>query len=156
MTQDPHRFIKVEQYLGDLPTWDSLQAAVSHSWDAPSHTLSLGFVASGNPCTMLVTFLRRDIFRVRFNPAKKTAGDYTAHNSRSVVMDTADELRTTLMQDQPFTVQTQEDAGSITLVTAADGSPASPPGPTMKLVARSTKPRGGASREREAWPWHFC
>jgi alpha-glucosidase len=132
MTQDPHRFLNVEQYFGDLPTWDTLQTVVTHSWDAPSHTLSLGFVAAGNPCTMLVALLRKDIFRVRFNPAKATAADYTTHNSRSVVMDTAEELRTALTQDQPFTVQTQEEAGSITLTVSADGSAL----PTMKLVAR--------------------
>ncbi|MBD1939369.1 TIM-barrel domain-containing protein [Microcoleus sp. FACHB-68] len=106
-----YRFVKVEEYFADYKKWHKLEKAVSASFDQENKTLIIEFDnidgEAGKRCSMLLQFLQKDIFRVRFNPLK-TADDYTSKNTRSVVQDTFEDLRTILESQEPFFIEKNE------------------------------------------------
>jgi alpha-glucosidase len=130
MDQNPYEFVKVEEFFSGLQQREPLTAATGHAWDASNRTVTVTFTRRGGlTCAVLVTVVQRDAFRVRFNPAFRDAAEYSPQNTRSVVMDTLDELTDRLMAADPFTVSAQESAGAMTLVTSASGG-----SPFMRIV----------------------
>ncbi|HEX6527694.1 MAG TPA: TIM-barrel domain-containing protein [Streptosporangiaceae bacterium] len=125
MSQNPYQFLKVDDFFSGFHQWESLAEATGHSYDPASHTLAVTFTRGGGvPCALLLSVVHRDAFRVRFNPARREAADYPSGNSRSIVMDTMDELVGHLHASDPFRIDVQEGDGHIALVTSsADGSP---------------------------------
>jgi alpha-glucosidase len=123
LAQAPYRFLKVEEYFGDLSSWTAVSAVGSRSYDATARELTLHLPTPTGSCVLLLTLLQKHTFRVRFNPGKAGAGDYPPQNSRSVVMDTYDELRTVLTAGDQYGVDVAETASGITLTTSAGGDP---------------------------------
>lgn len=128
-SRDAYRFIKVEQYFERYKEWVRLESVVDHAFDASSDTLTLNFIKSdGKPCAMLIQFPRKDAFRVRFNPGK-TAADYPAGNTRSVVQDTFDALKRLIRSTDNFQIVTQDSGDRIELTTRGEDQ-----SPEMKVV----------------------
>lgn len=125
MSQNPYQFVKVDDFFSGFQQWEALTSATGHSYDPESRTLAVTFIRGGGaPCVLLLTVVQRDVFRVRFNPARRQAADYTPQNTRSVVMDTLGELAEVLQASEPFGLDAHEGDGNIALVTSAmDGSP---------------------------------
>ncbi len=125
MAQHPYQFMRVEDFFATFEGWESLTTATGHTWDAATNTVTLTFTSAANtPLVALLTLVQRDTLRVRFNPTAVAPTDYSPANSRSIVMDTLDDLAATLQTSDPFAVNASDDAGSITLVTAGpDGAP---------------------------------
>lgn len=72
-----YKFLKVEEYFGRYQEWDQLGSVKGYSFDG-QYTLSLTFdKAGGGECVMLIEVSQNDVLRVRFNPAKSSAGDYS-------------------------------------------------------------------------------
>ena len=124
-----YRFVKVEEFFADYKKWHKIEKAVSASFNEEKKTLTIEFdnipgVEKGR-CSMLLQFLRKDIFRVRFNPFKtsdESASDgsdsYTFQNTRSVVRNTFEELRNDLEKKEQFwIIKSEKDEESIELVT---------------------------------------
>ncbi len=122
MSSSTYRFVRVEKYFKDYQSWEKLDAASSYSFDAAAKTLALLFSRpGGGSCALLVQFLQPDTFRVRFNPAKSAASDYTPQNTRTVVMDTFRELREKL-GDFPVTM-TEQGSGAAKVLRLTTASP---------------------------------
>jgi alpha-glucosidase len=84
--------MKVEDYFSNYRSWHALGRVTAYEFDA-KRTLALTFQSDdGRDCVMLVQFLQKDIMRVCFNPSKSAPSDYTPQNTRSIVMDTIDDL----------------------------------------------------------------
>lgn len=130
MSLSPYQFMRVDEVFAGFQQWETLTAATEHTYDSSSRTVTVAFNRSdGSPCALLLTVVQKDTFRVRFNPGFRSSDDYSPQNSRSVVMNTLDELAATLIQAEPFTLDTHEDNDSITLVTSGSGDL-----PFMKVV----------------------
>ncbi|OYQ67791.1 alpha-glucosidase [Pseudanabaena sp. SR411] len=126
----PYKFIKVEDYFRDYQKWEKLEKVTSHSFDQTQEILSLNFTkADGNVCTAVIQFIQKDTFRLRFNPSKNSLQEYTTQNTRSVVMDSFEELKTVLETEDDFTVGIQEKSGQIELITKG-----SVDHPSLKMV----------------------
>jgi alpha-glucosidase len=125
MIPSRYQFLRVEEFFTGVQHWETLTAATGHTYDQPSRTVTVTFTRSdGSSCVLLLIVVQRDTFRVRFNPGLSTGDDYSPQNSRSIVMDTLDQLTGSLLRAEPFTLEAREDTGSITLVTfTPDGSP---------------------------------
>jgi alpha-glucosidase len=89
----PYRFIRVEEYFDSYQSWERLERVHSHSYLEDKQTLVLNFETASGSAAMLIQFLRPDILRLRFNPGKSKFEDYTEQNSRSIVMDTFEQLK---------------------------------------------------------------
>lgn len=99
------RFQKVEDFYSGYRSWPRITDLESWSFDKQSKTLSLELCKSDQgTCGALIQFLQANTLRLRFNPGKDPEA-FTRQNSRSVVMDTAEELRIILERDNPFTVE---------------------------------------------------
>jgi alpha-glucosidase len=133
MTLSPYQFLRVDEFFAGVQQWETLTTTMAHTYDQPSRTVTVTFTRSdGSPCALLLTVVQRDTFRVRFNPGFRSSGDYSSQNSRSIVMNTLDELTESLLSAEPFVLNAHEDTDSITLVTStSDGSP------FMKVVVNS-------------------
>jgi alpha-glucosidase len=120
--QSSYKFVKVEDYFANYKSWQKLDKVASHVFDAETKTLALEFEKSDRDyCTMLIQFVQNDTFRVRFNP-KKAQENYASENTRTVVMDTFDELQRTLEQKEKFEIEinaTQEPYG-VELITKSE------------------------------------
>ncbi|MFN9901390.1 MAG: hypothetical protein ACK55Z_21935, partial [bacterium] len=117
---DAYRFIKVEDYFAKFRKWERLNEVQSHSFDPNRQLLTLDFVkADGKKCFLLLQFFQKDTFRVRFHPGYESPDQYPTENSRAVVMDQAEELRTVLRKDEGFEVLVEEDNEKIVLKTQA-------------------------------------
>lgn len=117
-----YRFVKVEEYFADYKKWQKLESSVSAFFDSTSQILTIEFDnidGQAGKCAMLLQFVQKNIFRLRFNP-KKTAGSYTSKNTASVVQDNFEDLRTVLREEEPFSVESKEDEYGIELVTKYD------------------------------------
>jgi alpha-glucosidase len=98
---DAYRFIKVEDYFSRYKEWERLAKVTSHSWDQKNESLSLNFTkADGKNCCLLIQFIQKDAFRVRFNPSYESGEQYTPQNTRAVVMDTFEDLRKFLKEGE--------------------------------------------------------
>lgn len=108
---NPYRFITVEEYFADYKNWQKLDKVASHFYDADTKTLALNFdKGDGSTCAMLLHFVLKDAFRVRFNP-KKVEQDYSDRNTASVALETFDDLRLALESEEPFQVEVKEETG---------------------------------------------
>jgi alpha-glucosidase len=137
MSQNPYQFLKVDDFFSGFQQWEALAAATGHSYDPASRTVAVTFTRSdGAPCALLLTVVQRDVFRVRFSPARRQAADYPAQNTRSVVMDTLDELAEVLRASDPFGLDVSDGDGSIALVTSTPDNE-----PFMRVVV-TDKPFG--------------
>lgn len=116
---DAYRFVKVENYFADYRKWEQLKKVQSHSFDSSRQLLTLNFVkGDGKNCSLLLQFFQKDTFRVRFHPGYEFADQYPTENTRSVVMDHAEDLRTVLRIDESFEVKVvEEDNEKIVLKT---------------------------------------
>jgi hypothetical protein len=104
-SNDAYRFLKVEDYFVNHLMWSKLSEVISHSYDANKDLLSLGFQqANGKDCFLLIQFIQKDTFRVRFNPAFTSVEQYPSANSRAVVMDEIDDLQRSLRAEEMFIV----------------------------------------------------
>ncbi|MEH2179893.1 TIM-barrel domain-containing protein [Nostoc sp.] len=123
-----YRFVTVEEFFADYKKWHKIEKAVSVSFNEENKTLTIGFDnidgEVGKRCFMLLEFLRKDIFRVRFNPFKtsdRLASDrsdsYTFQNTRSVVQDTSEDLRKVLDKQEEFWIKSNQTDSYIELVT---------------------------------------
>lgn len=149
MNQDPFRYVKVEDFFAGYQSWHTLGEVVSHKYDPDRQILSVELAggASGT-CWLLVRILAKDIFRLHFNPGATVAEAYSEHNSRAVVMDTYDELRTTLAQADPYTVSVQDTPASTALTTNAGGVPVMTLTATYQPFGLSVSRPGGGSEFR--------
>jgi alpha-glucosidase len=90
--QVAYRFVKVEDYFSNYRSWNTLGRVIAYEFDS-SRTLALTFQRNDEKnCVMLIQFLQKDIMRIRFNPSKGAPNDYASHNTRSIVLDTVDDL----------------------------------------------------------------
>lgn len=106
-----HRFITVEEYFADYKNWQKLDKVSSHFYDADTKTLTLNFdKGDGTACSMLLHFVLKDAFRVRFNP-NKVQRDYSDCNTASVALETFDDLRLALESEEPFQIEIKEETG---------------------------------------------
>jgi alpha-glucosidase len=105
-SQAVYKFVKVEDFFANYKTWQKLEKVNSHEFNATTKTLTLEFAKpDGDFCVMMIQFVQKDTFRVRFNPGKSSAPQYSAANSSAVYMSKFDDLRTALETDEPFDVE---------------------------------------------------
>lgn len=129
---DAYKFLKVEDYFFRYKEWEKLENVTSHSFDQKNEYLSLNFTkADGKNCCLLIQFIQKDTFRVRFNPSYEFSEQYTAANTRAVVMDTFEELRTVLKTNENFSVAMQESGQQIELITQDSDDH-----PSLKMVVK--------------------
>ena len=129
---DAYKFLKVEDFFSHYKEWEKLEKVTSHSFDQNSECLSLNFTkADGKSCCLLIQFIQKDTFRVRFNPSYESGEQYPTENTRSVVMDSIEELRTVLKAAENFQVSIQESNEQIELKTQGSGLH-----PSLRMVAR--------------------
>lgn len=92
-TEGYFHFQKVEDYFTDQSGWDRVARMKSYDWDSGAQTLTLNLeTEAGRSCVMLVQIVTGSILRVRFHPDNQSFGDYSATNTRTVVLDTFQEL----------------------------------------------------------------
>ncbi len=105
------QFMKVEDYFSDQSGWDKIARMESYDWDADSQTLLLNLeTEAGNSCAMLLQIVTGSVFRVRFHPEKANAESYTKSNTRTIVLDTFQELAQKNKTDQ-FSAEVTETTG---------------------------------------------
>lgn len=112
-----YKFLKVEEYFERYKEWDRLGAVESHFFDGDKKTLSLNFKkVDGSNCVMSIECVQNDTFRVRFNPTKSTADQYSdvSHLLDKHDFDLSDEE---LAQNFIFDVDCKEANGQIVLTT---------------------------------------
>ncbi|NJR64260.1 MAG: hypothetical protein HC772_01300 [Leptolyngbyaceae cyanobacterium CRU_2_3] len=106
--QSAYKFITVEEYFDDYKNWQKLDKVSSYTYNADTKTLALNFnKQDGSTCAMLLQFVLKDAFRVRFNPGK-VEQDYVSHNTASVALDTFEDLRLALESEEPFQIDVKE------------------------------------------------
>ncbi|MGB3636814.1 MAG: TIM-barrel domain-containing protein, partial [Rivularia sp. (in: cyanobacteria)] len=115
-----YRFVKVEEYFADYKKWQKLERVVAPArFDSENKTLIIEFDningKSAQSCTMLLQLVQKNIFRVRFNPDPETY--YCPKNIPSVVHSELKHLRTTLEEQEPFSVSKEDLEDRIELVT---------------------------------------
>lgn len=87
------KFVKVEDFFKESIEWEKLTGVISPDYDDKLKVLSLKFENSTNDnCLLVIQFPRKDAFRFRFNPGKASAEEYSNQNTRSIVMDSFDDL----------------------------------------------------------------
>ena len=119
-SKEAYRFLKVEQYFERYKEWEQLGAVVSHQFDESSHALSLNFKReSGNGCSILIQFPKKDTFRLRFNP-NKTADQYVTNNTRSIIQNHFYHLKDYLSGKESFSISSKESASNIVLITSGE------------------------------------
>lgn len=91
--KDDFKFVKVEDFFNESKEWTRLTTVISPYYDEKLKLLSLNFENdTKDNCLLVIHFPRKDSFRFRFNPSKTNNEDYSNHNTRSIVMDSFDEL----------------------------------------------------------------
>ena len=87
------KFIKVEDFFNQSKEWTKLTRVISPDYDDKLKVLFLNFQNDTNDnCLLVIHFPKKDTFRFRFNPSKANTEDYSNSNTRSIVMDSFDEL----------------------------------------------------------------
>ncbi len=105
-----YRFVKVEEFFGTYRSWPYVTDMKSWKLDPASQTVSLDLGNSdGSSSGALLQFLQPNMVRFRFCP-HKDAAEFTALNTRSVVMDKVEDLRIALAESLPFTVEAAADS----------------------------------------------
>ncbi|CAG8599065.1 19266_t:CDS:2, partial [Racocetra fulgida] len=96
MADPVYSFEKVEDFFSHYESWTKLGNVLSHNYDPNIRTLTLiieGGYPQGQSCCLLIQLLGYSVFRVRFDPSKRSADEYITNNSRAVVMDTWADLQ---------------------------------------------------------------
>lgn len=131
---DAYRFIKVEDYFSRYKEWEKLEKVTSHSFDPNRERLSLNFTkADGKNCCLLIQFIQKDTFRVRFNPSYESGEQYPTQNTRSVVMDSVEELRELLREGENkfnVNIDTENTEGIVLRTQGTDDHP------SLKMVIK--------------------
>lgn len=84
---NPYKFIAVEEYFADYKTWHKLDKVASHVYNADTKTLALNFDrGDGSACSMLLHFVLKDAFRIRFNPTTKTRSAQPIESTQSLLL----------------------------------------------------------------------
>lgn len=114
-----YKFWKVEDFFNgfvnvvdnstpDSPIFDGLSLAKSSTQSvikdvciSPSDSLTLQIVLA-DESLLLIEAIRYDTVRIRWGPGKKQQTEYSNHLSRSIVMNTLDELRQQIAQDEGY------------------------------------------------------
>jgi alpha-glucosidase len=87
-----YKFVKVEDYFSNYRSWHTLGRVIAYEFDS-RRTLALTFQRhDGENCVMLIQLLQKDIMRICFNPSKDKPSDYAPENTRSIALDTIDDL----------------------------------------------------------------
>ncbi|CAG8758033.1 12573_t:CDS:2 [Gigaspora margarita] len=96
MADPVYSFEKVEDFFTGYKSWTKLGNVLNHSYDPDIRTLTLiienGY-PQGQPCCLLIQLLGYNVFRVRFDPSKRSSNEYITNNTRAVVMDTWADLQ---------------------------------------------------------------
>lgn len=93
ITKDYFRFEKVDEFFHDTLSWHTIKKMDSYSWDKANMILSLHLISDDNSkSTMLIQPATGSTFRVRFHPEKTSSNDYPTANTRTVVLDSYQEL----------------------------------------------------------------
>jgi alpha-glucosidase len=126
--QSVYKFIKVEDYFRDYKNWQKLDEVASHFFDADTKTLVLQFNKSDTtPCVMLIQFIQKNTFRLRFNPSKTSADDFSSKNNNcTLATDTFDQMRLMLEEGELFKLNFAEQTGndrSLVITTSVDNQP---------------------------------
>ncbi|MDR3170178.1 MAG: hypothetical protein LBU17_00975 [Treponema sp.] len=97
------KFVKVEDYFSDYRRWQCLGDVQACRYVPEEKAISLRFVReTGEACVMLVQIASRNTVRFRFGPGKKTEGEYSEANTRSIIMDRFKDLVAAMT---PFTCE---------------------------------------------------
>eukprot|EP00775_Hariotina_reticulata_P012727 gene12727-12857_t len=134
---DPYRFVKVEEFFGSIDRWSSFGPVLSKNWEQETLTLTITLQKPGSPepGTMQLLVLQQNLFRVRINPGKLSADEFTRAQTRTVVQDTVDDLRRILEERLPFTVdKTEPGPNQVVLTTAPVASSSTETRPTLRIV----------------------
>jgi alpha-glucosidase len=117
----------VEDFFDGYKNWHTIENASIQSLDKDNKDLALMLTESnGENHSMLIQFMREDIFRMRFHPGKENAEGYSLYNTRSLIFNEFDILREKIAD---FTVNIYRKTGSLELITV-DASKKS----NMKMV----------------------
>src|SRR4051812_31110534 len=104
------RFVTVDAFFGAYRSWQYVTAMKSWNLDAGNRTVRLELANSdGSSSGAQIQFVRANILRFRFAPHKDAAA-FTPLNTRSVVMDTIEDLQDSMMEIKPFTVEAAADS----------------------------------------------
>ncbi|WP_255113548.1 TIM-barrel domain-containing protein [Synechococcus lacustris] len=103
MFKNPYRFIKVEEFFNDYQSWECLHDVISCALDNQQKIAKLEFNKSdGESCSLLIQFVLKNSFRVKFNPHNY---DLTQHTEALLVRDWNNaDLRLALEEENPFEV----------------------------------------------------
>ncbi|MDR3333391.1 MAG: hypothetical protein LBT13_00670, partial [Treponema sp.] len=110
------KFVKVEDYFSDYRQWQCLGDVQACRYEPEKKTISLRFVR-GEACVMLVQIASRNTVRFRFGPGKKTEGEYSEANTRSIIMDRFQDLVAAMA---PFTCEWDESRPGQAALTVKD------------------------------------
>jgi alpha-glucosidase len=108
-----YRFVKVEDFFQNYRTWACIVGL--KSWhlntDRDNGSIDLILLSSdGTEKAARLEFIEANLVRLRFNPNKKFVNEYTRSNSRTIVMDTMEQLRVAIEEAHPFTVEQMPDS----------------------------------------------
>ena len=121
MSENSFRFLRSEEFFA-LDDWQHVVDVSAHKYSPDTRTLSLSVTFSGDqPHTgvILVQVPRHDVLRVRFNPDKRDASEYSPDTVRSQ----AEQVATVRAQHNPEGVTITEHLDRLELRTTRDGSP---------------------------------
>jgi alpha-glucosidase len=109
-----YRFVTVENYFADCHRWQTLGAVQKCSFSKTHKSISLSFEKNdGSTCAMLIQIASQNTVRFRFSPSKADAKAFRGNNSRSIIMDSFEELVDTM---EKFTLE-WEDEGAEPVLT---------------------------------------
>lgn len=98
--KDFFRFIPVEKFFSNFESWDSIKELKSYNYNDSKQSVYLNLLKSDNTyCVMAIQIISFDTFRIRFNPSKVKESDYTQGNTRSIVLNSIDELKNKVGSD---------------------------------------------------------
>ncbi|MEN8906146.1 MAG: TIM-barrel domain-containing protein, partial [Clostridiales bacterium] len=92
------QFLKVEEFFDNYQNdWAKLGDVKSYNVNTNNDQIELCFQNfEGKDCWLLIKFPTPNSFRLRFNPLNETLEHYPKANTRTIVMDTFDELSNSL------------------------------------------------------------
>ncbi|ADL50832.1 TIM-barrel domain-containing protein [Clostridium cellulovorans] len=88
LVERKYQFVKVEDFFQGYKNWHRVLKASQAKVEEKDITVSV--TSDIGTHTMIIQFVREDVFRLRFDPGK---ADYSSYNTRSVILDDFDKLR---------------------------------------------------------------
>lgn len=123
MASNIFSFLKVDEFFTDLSRWAAVGNVTFMSLDAIKKTIDVRLGVEDRSACLLLQFVQKDVFRLRFDPAKSAPSNYTDQNTRSVVMDDFDSLRRSLEAVEPFDIAMRASGDDQIVTTTVNGSP---------------------------------